>query len=116
MFGDAHSRRQGDLGEAAAIDWLTRQGADVLVPLFHSPDYDLAAEVEGDLLACRSRRLAIALPPVVPAGALECRSAVTLGGPKYAIYEVDRGRSRGPPSLDSHPLRGDTRAVKGAAL
>ena len=43
-------RQQGDLGEASAIEWLTRQGATVSVPLGHSPDYDLIAELEGRLL------------------------------------------------------------------
>ena len=43
-------RQQGDLGEASAIEWLTRQGATVSAPLGHSPDYDLVAEVEGRLL------------------------------------------------------------------
>jgi Holliday junction resolvase-like predicted endonuclease len=42
-----HPRQQGDLGEAAAIHWLTRIGAVVAVPLFHSPDYDLIAEFAG---------------------------------------------------------------------
>ena len=37
-------RQQGDLGEASAIDWLTRQGAIVFAPFGHSPDYDLAAD------------------------------------------------------------------------
>jgi hypothetical protein len=51
MFGSAHRRKQGDLGEAAAIEWLTRAGAEnVLVPLFHSPDYDLVAEHDSRLL------------------------------------------------------------------
>lgn len=45
-----HRRRQGDLGEANAIEWLTRCGANVLVPLFHSPDYDLVADRDGVLL------------------------------------------------------------------
>ena len=36
-------RQQGDLGEASAIDWLTRVGATVSVQLGHSPDYDLIA-------------------------------------------------------------------------
>ena len=45
-----HPRRQGDLGEAAAIQWLTWVGAVVSFPLFHSPDYDLIAELEGRLL------------------------------------------------------------------
>ncbi len=42
--------RQGDLGEASAIEWLTSKGATVWVPLGHSPDVDLIAEVEGRLL------------------------------------------------------------------
>jgi hypothetical protein len=36
-------RQQGDLGEASAIEWLTRQGAVVFTPLGHSPDVDLVA-------------------------------------------------------------------------
>src|SRR5215207_3110432 len=39
--------RQGDLGEASAIEWLTRQGATVSIPVGHSPDYDLIAEIDG---------------------------------------------------------------------
>src|SRR5215204_1953278 len=42
-----HPRTLGDLGEAAAIHWLTSMGAVVSFPLFHSPDYDLIAEIEG---------------------------------------------------------------------
>src|SRR4051812_33941271 len=42
-------RQQGDLGEASAIEWLTRQGATVWTPLGHSPDADLIAELEGSL-------------------------------------------------------------------
>ena len=44
-----HPRKQGDLGEAAAIQWLTSIGAIVSLPLFHSPDYDLVAELGGRL-------------------------------------------------------------------
>jgi Holliday junction resolvase-like predicted endonuclease len=43
-------RQQGDLGEASAIEWLTRQGGTVSCPLGHSPDYDLIAELDGRLL------------------------------------------------------------------
>jgi hypothetical protein len=43
-------RQQGDLGEASAIEWLTRRGAVVSLPVGHSPDYDLIAEMEGRLL------------------------------------------------------------------
>lgn len=42
-------RQQGDLGEASAIEWLTRQGATVSAPLGHSPDYDLIADLRGRL-------------------------------------------------------------------
>ena len=55
-----HPRRQGDLGEAAAIEWLTRIGACVAFPLFHSPDYDLVADLNGNLLRVQvktSRRI-----------------------------------------------------------
>jgi Holliday junction resolvase-like predicted endonuclease len=43
-------RQQGDLGEASAIEWLTRHGAAVWTPLGHSPDADLIAEMDGRLL------------------------------------------------------------------
>jgi PD-(D/E)XK endonuclease len=43
-------RRQGDIGEAAAIAWLTRTGFGVWVPLGHSPDADLIAQREDRLL------------------------------------------------------------------
>jgi PD-(D/E)XK endonuclease len=42
--------QQGALGEASAIEWLTRQGATVSAPLGHSPDYDLIAELDGRLV------------------------------------------------------------------
>ena len=43
-------RQQGDLGEVSAIEWLTRQGATVLMPIGHSPDYDLIADFDGRLM------------------------------------------------------------------
>jgi PD-(D/E)XK endonuclease len=55
-------RQQGDLGEASAIEWFTRQGATVFAPLGHSPDIDLVAEIRGRMLriqvktsVCRTR-------------------------------------------------------------
>ena len=42
-------RRQGDIGEASAIQWLTKIGAGVCFPMFHSPDFDLVAEIGGRL-------------------------------------------------------------------
>lgn len=43
-------RRQGDLGELSAMEWFASKGALVAVPLGHSPDYDLIADL-GDRLA-----------------------------------------------------------------
>src|SRR3954454_20128974 len=43
-------RQQGDLGEISAIEWLTSRGALVLLPLGHSPDFDLVAQIHGRLL------------------------------------------------------------------
>jgi hypothetical protein len=45
-----HPRQQGDLGEAAAIHWLTSIGAVVAFPLFHSRHYDLIADLGRRLL------------------------------------------------------------------
>lgn len=43
-------RRQGDLGEASAIEWLTAKGALVWFPLGHSPNVDLIAQLEDSCL------------------------------------------------------------------
>ena len=37
-------RRQGDLGEFSAMDWLDSRGYDVFYPIGHSPDSDLIAD------------------------------------------------------------------------
>lgn len=49
----------------------------------------------------------------IPTAALECRSGLTLGGPKYAEHEIERGhpiprvaRATQPP-LESHPPPGE---------
>jgi bifunctional DNA-binding transcriptional regulator/antitoxin component of YhaV-PrlF toxin-antitoxin module len=42
-------RQQGDLGEASAIEWLTRLGALVALPFGHSPDFDLLAQIDDRL-------------------------------------------------------------------
>jgi hypothetical protein len=61
-------RQQGDLGEVSAIDWLTRQGATVALPIGHSPDYDVLAEIDGRLL-----RIQVKSSTVVEASAGESR-------------------------------------------
>ena len=40
-------RRQGDLGEFSAIEWLGSKGYPVWIPVGHSPDYDLVAVPVG---------------------------------------------------------------------
>jgi Holliday junction resolvase-like predicted endonuclease len=42
-------RRQGDLGELSAMEWLGSQGYAVFYPIGHSPDCDLIAD-DGDAL------------------------------------------------------------------
>ena len=42
-------RRQGDIGEMSAVEWLTRTGYGVWIPLGHSPDIDLIAQRVGKL-------------------------------------------------------------------
>jgi hypothetical protein len=42
-------RRQGDLGELSAMQWLTAAGASLSVPLFNNSDYDLIADWGGRL-------------------------------------------------------------------
>ena len=44
------TRRQGDLGELSAMEWLGFAGAHVAVPVGHTPDWDLIAELDGRLL------------------------------------------------------------------
>jgi hypothetical protein len=43
-------RRQGDLGEFSAMEWLAAKGALVWIPVGHSPDVDLIAELDDQLL------------------------------------------------------------------
>jgi hypothetical protein len=41
-----NTREQGDFGEMSALLWLWGMGYRVAVPLGHSPDYDLLAEID----------------------------------------------------------------------
>jgi PD-(D/E)XK endonuclease len=54
----------------------------------------------------------------IPANALGGNSAILLGGPKYAAFEIQPGEPLRPrfPTLDSSPPWRDSRAVKGDAL
>jgi hypothetical protein len=50
MFASVNPRRQGDLGELSAIDWLGSRGYPVWLPLGHSPDVDLVTRIDGRLV------------------------------------------------------------------
>jgi hypothetical protein len=129
-------RRQGDIGELSAMQWLVWQGAKLYLPLGHSPDVDLVADFDGRLLrvqvktsTCwRDSRFLVAVCTrggnqswnrivkrfdssrcdylfahvgdgrrwFIPSGAVEASSAITLGGPKYAEYEVESGEPLQP--------------------
>jgi hypothetical protein len=43
-------REQGDIGELSAMDWLASRGAQIYVPVGHSPDVDVIARVDGQIL------------------------------------------------------------------
>jgi Holliday junction resolvase-like predicted endonuclease len=125
-------RRQGDLGELSAMEWLGSQGYGVAFPIGHSPDYDLIVD-DGDALrrvqvktssqygdgrwriavctrggnqswnglvkrfsAARCDYLFVLVADgrrwFIPAGTVEGGTALHLGGPKYAEFEVGPGR------------------------
>jgi Holliday junction resolvase-like predicted endonuclease len=125
-------RRQGDLGEMSAMEWLASKGYGVNFPLGHSPDYDVIAD-DGEVLhrvqvktathhkkrrwevtictrggnqswnglvkhfsASRCDWLFVLVADgrrwFIPAEAVGGTSGLRLGGPKYAAFEVERGR------------------------
>jgi PD-(D/E)XK endonuclease len=71
-------RQQGDLGEASAIEWFTRQGATVFAPLGHSPDIDLIADFG-------MRTLCVQIKTSV------CRARTPNGHPRFAIQLATLG-------------------------
>jgi hypothetical protein len=48
-MGHMSPRRQGDLGELSAMEWLASQGYALYLPVGHSPNVDVIAE-RGDAL------------------------------------------------------------------
>jgi PD-(D/E)XK nuclease superfamily protein len=125
-------RRQGDLGEFSAIEWLGTRGYRVWFPLGHSPDIDLVTRIDGRLVGVQVKtttclfkgRYSVTLSTrggnqswsglvkrfssercdwlfvlvgdgrrwFIPADVVEGGSALLLGGPKYAAYEVESWR------------------------
>ncbi len=70
---------QGDLGEASAIEWLTGIGATVLIPVGHSPHFDLVAAVRGRLWRIQVKTSTIC-------------SITTNGYERYAVQLADSRR------------------------
>jgi hypothetical protein len=52
MFSMEHltPRRQGDIGEMSAAYWLASKEAGVYMPFGHSPDVDLIATIDGEVI------------------------------------------------------------------
>jgi len=132
MFGSVNPRRQGDLGEYSAVEWLGSRGYPVWIPFGHSPDVDLVTRIEGRLVGVqvktstfqRGRRFEVAVCTrggnqswsglvknfsrarcdwlfvlvadgrrwFIPSEEVGGATVIVLGGPKYAAYEVERGR------------------------
>jgi Holliday junction resolvase-like predicted endonuclease len=126
-------REQGDIGELSAMEWLASKGAHIYVPVGHSPDIDLVAELSGVVLRVGVKttthtksagRWNVNLSTrggnqswsgvakyfdrarcdfifvhvgdgrrwFIPSGAIDGRTGMVLGGPKYSEYEVEKGR------------------------
>jgi hypothetical protein len=124
-------RRQGDIAEMSAMHWLTSIGAYVYIPVGHSPDVDVIADLDGRLLRVQVKtctrwdndRFMVAICTrggnrswsglvkrfdasrcdylfvhagdgrrwFIPAEAVGGGTAIALGGPKYAGFEVESG-------------------------
>jgi hypothetical protein len=127
------------------MEWLASRGAHIYVPVGHSPDVDLIAEIDGEVVrvevkTCthrRNNRWSVLISTrggnqswtglvkyfdqnrcdylfvhvgdgrrwLIPTGALDCKSGLMLGGPKYSGYEIERGQPltalREKPGLNS---------------
>jgi hypothetical protein len=55
-------RVQGDLGEFSAMEWLASKGALVWIPLGHSPDVDLMAELGSQLMRIQMKTSTLLRP------------------------------------------------------
>jgi hypothetical protein len=125
-------RQQGDIGELGAAAWMASKGVPVALPLNHSPDWDLAAEIMGNLVKVQVKTSTVRVRDrcwrvtlctrggnrswngvtkhldstrcdylfahvgdgrrwFIPVVFLEARSAVILGGRRYAQFEVEPG-------------------------
>ena len=60
MDGRIPPRTQGDIGEWSAIGWLIDHGAKVFLPLGHSADVDLVADLDGRLVSVQVKTSTVA--------------------------------------------------------
>jgi Holliday junction resolvase-like predicted endonuclease len=77
-------REQGDLGELSAMEWLASRGAHIYVPVGHSPDVDLIAEISGVV----SR--------------VEVKTSTQQRGHKWAVHIATRGGNQSWSGLVKH--------------
>jgi hypothetical protein len=75
-----NTREQGDIGELSAMYWLASIGASGLVKRLDATRCDYLFVLVGD-----GRRW------FIPASAVGGGTAIQLGGPRYAEFEVARG-------------------------
>lgn len=135
----------------SAMEWLTWKGATVFTPVFHSPDIDLVAKIDDQLLGVEVKtsrqerkmgRWTVFISTrggnqswsgttkyfepgrcdylfvhvgdgrrwFIPTPKLECRSGLTLGGPKYSQFEIEPGRPLAVPQLESAATLGERRS------
>jgi hypothetical protein len=121
------------MGELSAMEWLASRGAQIYVPVGHSPDIDVIAAIAGQLLRIEVKTTTCAnddgrwqvmvatrggnqswtglvkyFSPercdylfvhvgdgrrwFIPSAAVEGRTGISLGGPKYMEFEIDQGR------------------------
>jgi Holliday junction resolvase-like predicted endonuclease len=76
MFVYVHWRTQGDLGEVSALEWLVARGYQVYVPLGHSADCDLVADIDGRLER------------------VQVKTSICRQGTRYAVMLATKGGNR----------------------
>jgi hypothetical protein len=137
-----HWRRQGDLGELSAMEWFASKGASIAFPVGHTSDWDFIAEIGEEVARganqswngivkhldrSRCEYLFVVVGDgrrwCIPSSALQGGSHLSLGGPKYAEFEVEQGRPLPDPhspetasTIGSSNTRGDVRVAKGDGL
>jgi hypothetical protein len=84
MFGSVNPRKQGDLGELSAIDWLISRGHPVWLPLGHSPDVDLVTRMDGRLVG------------------VQVKTSTVLRHGRYEVTVCTRGGNRSWSGLVKH--------------